>query len=58
MFDFTEADMEKAGFTLGDVISITIDNREIVMPYYDGFYTRNGEFLCVAYPTYRLSTPF
>ena len=22
------------------------------MPYYDGFYTRNGEFLCVAYPTY------
>ena len=52
MFDFTEDDMTKAGFTLGDVISITIDNREIVMPYYDGFYTRNGEFLCVAYPTY------
>ena len=50
--DFTEADMMKAGFTLGDVISISIDNREIVMPYYDGFYTRNGEFLCLAYPTY------
>jgi hypothetical protein len=53
MLDFTEADMTKAGFTLGDVISITIDGKkEIVMPYYDGFYTRNGEFLCVAYPTY------
>ena len=53
MLDFTEADMTKAGFTLGDVISITIDGKkEIVMPYYDGFYTRNGECLCVAYPTY------
>ena len=52
MFDFTEADMAKAGFTLGDVISITIDGKEIIMPYYDGFYTRNGEYLCVAYPTY------
>ena len=53
MLSFTETDMTNAGFTLGDVISITIDNKkEIVMPYYDGFYTRNGEFLCVAYPTY------
>ena len=53
MLDFTEADMTKAGFTLGDVISITIEGKkEIVMPYYDGFYTRNGEYLCVAYPTY------
>ena len=52
MLDFTEEDMTKAGFTLGDVISITVDGREIVMPYYDGFYTRNGEYLCVAYPTY------
>ena len=52
MLDFTEADMAKAGFTLGDVISITIDGKEIVMPYYDGFNTRNGEYLCVAYPTY------
>ena len=52
MLDFTEADMAKAGFTLGDVISITVDDKEIVMPYYDGFYTRNGEYLCVAYPTY------
>ena len=52
MLDFTETDMTKAGFTLGDVVSITVDGKEIVMPYYDGYYTRNGEYLCVAYPTY------
>ena len=52
MLDFKEADMAMAGFTLGDVISITVDGKEIVMPYYDGFYTRNGEYLCVAYPSY------
>ena len=51
--DFTEADMTRAGFTLGDVIGITIEGKkEITMPYYDGFYSRNGEYLCVAYPTY------
>lgn len=52
MLSFTEADMSAAGFTLGDVISISLDSRQLTMPYYDGFYTRNGEFLCVAYPTY------
>ena len=52
MLDFTETDMAKAGFQLGDVISITIGDKEIIMPYYDGFYTRNGEYLCVAYSTY------
>jgi len=52
MLDIKEEDMMKAGFTLGDIISITIDEMEIVMPYYDGFYTRHGEYLCVAYPTY------
>ena len=52
MLDFTAADMTEAGFTLGDVISITVDDIVIIMPYYDGYYTRNGEYLCVAYPTY------
>ena len=52
MLDFTEADMTEAGFTLGDVISITVDDKVIIMPYYDGYYSRNGEYLCVAYPTY------
>ena len=52
MLDFTVEDMTKAGFTLGDVISITVDDIVLIMPYYDGYYTRNGEYLCVAYPTY------
>jgi len=52
MLDCTEAEMTEAGFTLGDVITITVDGREMDMPYYDGFYTHNGEMLCVAYPTY------
>ena len=52
MLNLTEADMTEAGFTLGDIISITVDDTEIIMPYYDGFYTRNAEYLCVAYSTY------
>ena len=52
MLDLKVDDMKRAGFTLGDVISITIDDKTIEMPYYDGYYTRNGEYLCVAYPSY------
>lgn len=52
MLDFTEKDMTEAGFTLGDVVSITVEDKVLQMPYYDGYYTRNGEYLCVAYPTY------
>ena len=52
MFDFTKADMEEAGFTVGDVISITFDDQTFVVPYYDGYYTRSGEYLTVAYPSY------
>ena len=52
MFDFTKADMDEAGFTVGDVISITFDDQTFVVPYYDGYYTRSGEYLTVAYPSY------
>ena len=52
MLDVTEADMSNAGFSPGDIISITIGDKVIVMPYYDGFYNKNGEYLCVAYPSY------
>ncbi len=52
MLDIIGEDMDKAGFTLGDVITIAIKDTELVMPYYDGFYTRTGEYLCVNYPTY------
>ena len=50
MLDITETDMTNAGFIFGDVISITIEGKEIVMPYYDGYYNANGEYVCVAYP--------
>ncbi len=52
MLDFTDADMETAGFSLGDVISVTLDGKTFVVPYYDGYYARKGELLCVAYPGY------
>ena len=39
MLDLKVDDMKRAGFTLGDVISITINDKTIEMPYYDGYYT-------------------
>ena len=52
MLDFTKEDMEKAGFTLGDLISITVDDKTFVVPYYSGYFTHSGELLLVAYPSY------
>ena len=52
MLDITKEDLAKAGITLGDVISITIDGKAFDVPYYDGYYTRYGELLLVAYPSY------
>ncbi|MBR1543300.1 MAG: tyrosine-protein phosphatase, partial [Muribaculaceae bacterium] len=52
MLSFTVQDMTSAGFSLGDVISVAVAGQDIVMPYYDGYYTANGEYLCVAYPSY------
>lgn len=53
ILDITEADMTKAGFALGDNISISVDDKEaIVMPYFDGYYIANGEYVCVANPNY------
>ena len=52
MLNLTKADMDKAGFSLGDLISIAVDNKIFDIPYYDGYYTRSGELLLVAYPSY------
>ncbi len=52
MLSFTADDMKKAGFTLGDVITIALKDTELVMPYYDGFYSATGEYICVDYPGY------
>ncbi|MBQ9705998.1 MAG: tyrosine-protein phosphatase [Paludibacteraceae bacterium] len=52
MLSFTEEDMTKAGFSLGDVVAIALKDTELVMPYYDGFYSATGEYICVGYPGY------
>ncbi len=52
MLNFSKADMDKAGFSLGDLISIAVDDKIFDIPYYDGYYTRSGELLLVAYPSY------
>ena len=38
MLDLTKVDMENAGFALGDIISITLNNKTFDIPYYDGYY--------------------
>lgn len=53
ILDITEADMTGAGFTLGDDIGIRVDGKdEIPMPYFDGYYIANGEYVCVASASY------
>ena len=52
MLDLTKKDLANAGITLGDIVSITIDGKTFDVPYYDGYYTRVGEYLLVAYPSY------
>ena len=52
MVDLTAEDMTKAGFSLGDILSITIVGKELVVPYYDGYYSPTGDYLFVAYPSY------
>ena len=52
MLNVTKADMDKAGFSLGDLISIAVDDKIFDVPYYDGYYTHSGELLLVAYPSY------
>ena len=52
MLDITKEDMTNAGFALGDVLTVAIDGKTFDLPYYDGYYTRSGELLFVAYPSY------
>ena len=52
MVDLTVKDMTKAGFALGDILSITIIGKEFTVPYYDGYYSPTGDYLFVAYPSY------
>ena len=52
--DITIEDFNALGFEYGDSLDIEFStgDRLCDYPYYDGYYTRNGEILVVAYPGY------
>lgn len=50
--NITKEQMDSAGFNCGDLVTVTIGDKTIDMPYFNGYYTRIGEMLVVAYPTY------
>lgn len=43
-------DFEKAGFDLGDIVTVTTVNYAGDMPYFNGYYVEKGEYLLRAYP--------
>jgi hypothetical protein len=43
--DITEADLIKAGFALGDIVTVTSGSYTGDMPIFDGYYTDRGGFL-------------
>ncbi len=47
-------DFNALGFAYGDSVNVTFSNGYTAedLPYYNGYYTRNGEALLVAYPGY------
>lgn len=50
----TIENFNKLGFEYGDSVNITFSNGKELkdIPYYNGYYTKNGEKLLVAYPGY------
>lgn len=52
--DLTIDEFNNLGFAYGDSLNINISNGYSLedIPYYNGYYTKNGEILLVAYPGY------
>lgn len=48
--DITIDDFNAAGFTLGDIITVTVGEQTWDMPYFNGYYADPGQFLVRAYP--------
>lgn len=50
--DVSTADFEADGFSLGDVLSIRLDSGRVLekVPYFNGYFTRPGTPVMVAYP--------
>lgn len=45
VLDITTADFTAAGYELGDVVRVRLDDYEATMPFFDGYYTNPDEFL-------------
>ena len=48
--DITIDEFEEMGFNLGDIVTVTTENYSGDMPYFNGYYTEQGEYLLRAYP--------
>lgn len=50
----TNKDFKELGFALGDSLNIYFSNGFTLLdlPYYDGFYTKTGEYMVSGYPSY------
>ena len=50
LLDVTIADFLAAGFTLGDVVTVTAGTYNDDMPFFDGYYVDKGAYMVRAYP--------
>ena len=52
--EITNKDFVSLGFSLGDSLDVYFSNgyKLIDVPYYDGFYTKTGEYMVSGYPSY------
>jgi len=50
LLDVTIEDFTTLGFTLGDVVTVKAGTYEGDMPYFNGYYVNNGEYMVRAYP--------
>ncbi|MBE5792561.1 MAG: hypothetical protein E7322_10450 [Clostridiales bacterium] len=50
LLDVTIEDFTNLGFTLGDVVTVKAGAYEGDMPYFNGYYVNNGEYMVRAYP--------
>lgn len=52
LLDVKIADFNKAGFALGDVVTVCAGSYTDNMPYFDGYYVDKGEYMLRAYPSH------
>ena len=50
LLDITIEDFEKAGFTLGDIVTVQAGTYTGDIPYLNGYYVDRGEYMVRAYP--------